>query len=333
MSNYPSYEHFATSLPRVQLVMRVVFYLPHDHSVLAPLLQRALDAYLEFIQRSGGALTTGEDPDISEATFPLTPEYWEEAQRHLTKPRFEDLEDLQEDSYWFRQLTKRGFDTWVLLRGGLSEPDGYQFSFESRLPWKKPLGYSILDVQVPMRFLDEQGPGKAHELARSLAEFLPFSTGHAGLSLSFTRGRAMLLPLLKNLLLRHPGWEVPRESTSSMGDGIDGIHWLNFLGSSILATVGGPKEIRAHLHHPGTTIEAFTGDRALISLGPAPLAGDTKLGETLPAYRELARFLEPWLLPFAPSDTWDGYTEEETRRWWRRFLEAPPEKIHDPRDG
>lgn len=87
------------------------------------------------------------------------------------------------------------------------------------------------------------------------------------------------------------------------------------------------------LKHPETTVQELTGGRALIRLGPAPLAGDTKLGETLPAYRELARLLEPWLLPFTRSDTWDGYTEEETRHWWRRFLEPPPAPISDPRDG
>ncbi|GMU02015.1 hypothetical protein KH5H1_61350 [Corallococcus caeni] len=87
------------------------------------------------------------------------------------------------------------------------------------------------------------------------------------------------------------------------------------------------------LKHPETTVQELTGGRALIRLGPAPLAGDTKLGETLPAYRELAGFLEPWLLPFTRSDTWDGYSEEETRHWWRRFLEPPPTPISDPRDG
>ncbi|NOK16229.1 type VI immunity family protein [Corallococcus carmarthensis] len=334
MSKYPSHQHFAASLPRVQLVMRVVFYLPHDHAVVAPILRRVLDIYLDFIGLGGGSLTSGEDSDITEDTFPLTPEFWEEVQRHLAKPRFEYLDDMDQDSYWFRRLTKRNFDTWVILKGGDSEPDGYEFSFESRLPWREPSSeYSVLSVTLPMRFLEVAGPEKAHDLAQSLADRLPFATGHAGLSLSFTRGKSKLLPLLKDQLARHPGWAIPVTRLWHQEKRIDGIHWLNFLGPAMLETIGGTQALRSHLRHPETTVQELTGGRALISLGPAPLAGDTKLGETLPAYRELARLLEPWLLPFARFNTWDGYTEEETRHWWRRFLEPPPAPVSNPLDG
>nr|WP_242588708.1 type VI immunity family protein [Corallococcus macrosporus] len=241
---------------------------------------------------------------------------------------------MEQDSFWFRTLTKRGFDTWVHLIGGESDPTGYEFSFRSRLPWREPSGeYSVLSVKVPMQFLEDQGPEKAFELAQALAEPLPFSTGHAGLSLSFTRGRSRLLPLLKDHLVRHPGWDVPRASTWGMEEGIDGIHWMTFLGAPLLDTLGGPNAIRARLQHPETTVQELTGCRAVIRLGPAPLAGDTKLGETLPAYRELARFLEPWLMPSAPFVPFEGYTPEEMRHWWRRFLEPPPAAISDPRDG
>ncbi|WP_375759983.1 type VI immunity family protein [Corallococcus exercitus] len=334
MDSYTPSEHFAMTLPRVQLVLRIVFYLPHDHGVVAPVVRRLLDIYLAFIAASGGALTTGEDPDISEAPFPLTPATWEEVHQELKKARFGPMEDRDQDSIWFRILTKRGFDTLVHLTGGESDPSGYEFSFRSRLPWREPSGeYSVLSVKVPMQFLEDQGPEKAFELARALAEPLPFSTGHAGLSLSFTRGRSRLLPLLKDHLVRHPGWDVPRESTWGMEEGIDGIHWMTFLGAPLLDTLGGPEAIRARLQHPETTVQELTGSRALIRLGPAPLAGDTKLGETLPAYRELARFLEPWLQPSPPFTSFEGYTPEEMRQWWRRFLEPPPAAISNPREG
>ncbi|NRD49556.1 type VI immunity family protein [Corallococcus exiguus] len=334
MTSYTPTEHFATTLPRVQLVLRIVFYLPHDHGVLVPVLRRLLDTYLAYIAASGGALTAGADPDISEAVFPLTPATWEEVHTELAKARFGPMEDMEKDSFWFWTLTKRGYDTLVRLIGGESDPSGYEFSFRSRLPWREPSSeYSVLSVKVPMQYLEDQGPEQARRLAQSLAELLPFSTGHAGLSLSFTRGRSRLLPLLRDQLVRHPGWDVPRESTWGMGEGIDGIHWLNFLGPAQLEAVGGIQALRSHLSHPETTVQELTEGRALISLGPAPLAGDTKLGETLPAYRELARFLEPWLLPSAPFNNFEGYTKDEARLWWRRFLEVPPEKIYDPRGG
>ncbi|NOJ97586.1 DUF3396 domain-containing protein [Corallococcus coralloides] len=311
-----------------------MFYLPHDHGVLTPVLRRLLDTYLAFIAASGGALTAGADPDISEAVFPLTPATWEEVHTELEKARFGPLEEMDKDSFWFWTLTKRGFDTWVLLRGGESDPSGYEFSFRSRLPWREPSSeYSVLSVKVPMQYLEDQGPKKARELALALAELLPFSTGHAGLSLSFTRGRSKLLPLLREQLAQHPGWDVPRESAWGMGEGVDGIHWLNFLGPPLLENVGGIQALRSHLIHPETSVQELTGGRAVIDLGPAPLAGNTKWGETLPAYRELARFLEPWMLPSTPFNNFEGYTPEEARLWWRRFLEAPPEKLYDPRDG
>ncbi|MBN8471186.1 DUF3396 domain-containing protein [Corallococcus exiguus] len=334
MNKYPLLQHFSTTLPRVQLVLRIVFYLPHDHRVLAPVLRQVLNTYLGFIAASGGALTSGYDPDISEDSFPLTPDTWEEVHTELEKARFGPLEDMDQDSFWFWTLTKRNYDTWVLLKGGHSEPDGYEFSFESRIPWREPTSeHSVLSVKLPISFLETQGPEKAFALARSLAELLPFSTGHAGLSLSFTRGRSKLLPLLKEQLSRHPGWHVPPPLTWGLGPWIDDVHWLNFLGPPLLETVGGIQALRSHLSHPETTVQELTGGRALISLGAEPLAGDTKRGETLPAYRELARFLEPWLLPFPHVNTWDGYTDDEARLWWRRFLEGPPEKISVPRDG
>ena len=61
----------------------------------------------------------------------------------------------------------------------------------------------------------------------------------------------------------------------------------------------------------------------LVTLGQWPEAGDLVHGRDLPAYRELARVLEPWLDEFFPAEvnSWRGYTEEEVRRWWRRFLD------------
>ncbi|RKG59172.1 DUF3396 domain-containing protein, partial [Corallococcus sp. CA054B] len=268
---------------------------------------------------------------------PLAPAVWEELRERLgAAPADDFLDDLPRDSLWFDVLTRRRFDANVRLTGDESDSSGYEFRYRSRLPWRNPSArmLSVLSVQVPLRFLDEQGPARLRELALDLAGALPFSTAHAGLSFAPSRGFWKALPLLKADLFRHPGWAVPAAGTSmDMGFQVDGIHWLNFLGPPLLETVGGIQALRSHLKHPETSVQELTEGRALISLGPAPLAGDTKLGETLPAYRELARFLEPWLLPFPQVNTWDGYTDEEARLWWRRFLEAPPEKIHDPRDG
>ncbi|HYO58614.1 type VI immunity family protein, partial [Archangium sp.] len=91
----------------------------------------------------------------------------------------------------------------------------------------------------------------------------------------------------------------------------------------VLGALGGVAGLRARLHSPGTTVQEMEGERALVTLGQWPEAGDLAQGRDLPAYRELARVLEPWSDAFFPGyvNSWRGYTEEEVRRWWRRFLD------------
>jgi hypothetical protein len=84
---------------------------------------------------------------------------------------------------------------------------------------------------------------------------------------------------------------------------------------------GGATGLRAHLTSPGATVQELGGERAVVTLGPWPEAGDLTQGLDLPPYRELARVLEPWLYPCPSHESWPGASHEETRRWWRRFLD------------
>nr|WP_301340358.1 type VI immunity family protein [Corallococcus exercitus] len=309
--------------------------MPHDHGVIAASVACALDTYHAALGPDSGRLTTTWDADGEPS--PLSNADWEDLRERLAAAPPDDfLDDLPQDSLWFNILTRRRFDANVRLTGDESDSSGYEFRYRSRLPWRNPNArmLSVLNAQVPLRFLEEQGPTRLRDLAINLAGNLPFSAAHVGLSFVSSRGFRRALPLLKEDLFRHPGWAVPSAGASmDMGPQVDGIHWLNFLGPPLLETVGGIQALRAHLRHPETTVQELTGGRALIRLGSAPLAGDTKRGETLPAYRELARFLEPWLLPSPPFTPFEGYTPEEMRHWWRRFLEPPPAPISDPRDG
>ncbi len=70
---------------------------------------------------------------------------------------------------------------------------------------------------------------------------------------------------------------------------------------------------------PGTTVQELDGERALVTLGKWPEAGDSEQGRTLPEYRELARVLEPCL--YMGRARINGFSEEDTRRWERRFLD------------
>jgi hypothetical protein len=105
-------------------------------------------------------------------------------------------------------------------------------------------------------------------------------------------------------------------STShAIGTRIDGVHWLNFLGPPVLGELGGAAGLRTRLHSPDTTVQELDSERAVVTLGNWPEAGDLEQGHTLPAYRELARVLEPWLFLGRYDD------DEQLRRWERRFLD------------
>jgi hypothetical protein len=67
------------------------------------------------------------------------------------------------------------------------------------------------------------------------------------------------------------------------------------------------------------TLQELDGGRAVVTLGKWPEAGDTQQGHTLPAYRELARVLEPWL--YMKRALRDDFREDDLRRWERRFLD------------
>jgi hypothetical protein len=126
-------------------------------------------------------------------------------------------------------------------------------------------------------------------------------------------------------MARHPGFDL-RQATihDFMGTQVDGVHWLNFLGQPVLGGLGGVGGLHHRLQSRTTTVQELQGERAVVTLGPRPKAGDLFLGETLTEYSELARVLEPWLEPFDPDFILRSrHTDDATelRRWWHRFID------------
>jgi hypothetical protein len=202
----------------------------------------------------------------------------------------------------------------------------YGFEYHGRtlepLPWERDTSnqVSVVSFSLPTEYLMQHGPGRVRELALELAAPLPFCSGHAGLS--FNGGISLLADERgRELRLRYPGMDIP-DLSSDIGTRVKGVHWLNFLGQPVLGELGGAAGLRARLHSPGTTVQEMEGERAIVTLGPWPDAGDTEQGRTLPAYRELARVLEPWLYR---TESRHEHLEvpEHVRRWERRFLDEP----------
>jgi hypothetical protein len=173
---------------------------------------------------------------------------------------------------------------------------------------------------LPTEFLEEQGPGNVRELAMELGAALPYDSGHAGLFFNAMLGYRETEEALSRLCLRYPGMDIgTMESIPAKLNGrVKGPAWLTFLGQPVLGELGGVEGLRSRLSSPGTTVQQLEGNRAVITLGSWPEAGDTEAGHNLPEYRELARVLEPWLYHsrggyYFPKDIW--------QRWERRFLD------------
>jgi len=177
-------------------------------------------------------------------------------------------------------------------------------------------------VSRALEYLEEHGPGRVRELVMDMAAPLRFSTGHAGLAFKLSSARRRILPGLREEVFRYPGLDVPCvDLRSKIGTRVDGVHWLNFLGQPVLGELGGAAGLRARLHSPGTTVQELESERVVVTLGEWPEAGDLTQGQNLPAYRELARVLEPWQYQCPSYEAFHDSTHEETVRWRRRFLD------------
>ncbi|WP_224361387.1 DUF3396 domain-containing protein [Hyalangium versicolor] len=175
---------------------------------------------------------------------------------------------------------------------------------------------------LPTEFLEANGPSRVRELALQLANPLPFSSGHGGLSFNGELDVAGVGEEVVPYCFRYPGIDLPDVHAHSwrIGTRVAGIHWLNFLGRPVLEELGGSASLLARLHSPGTTVQELDGDRALVTLSQWPEAGDIERGDNLPAYRELARVLEPWLFQH-PRGLTPCIPREDASRWERRFLD------------
>jgi hypothetical protein len=277
----------------------ITFYMKRSHQEVVREVMRALEVY----RRAVGPQALGwyDDPD-------------------------REISDKLDDKGWafIRQemLEKPATSLW--LSQSYSETLGYELIYQGRLleAYEKDEDpTSAVAFFLPTEYLEEHGPGRVRELALELAAELPFNSGHAGLAFHFPEYILGTTEAIHDLALRHPGLDIAEVcSTSySIGTRVNGVHWLNFLGQPVLGELGGAAGLRARLHSPDTNVQELEGERVLVTLGKWPEAGDLEQGHTLPAYRELAHVLEPWL--YLNRARFGGFPEEDMRRWERRFLD------------
>ncbi len=313
-------------------VIRITFYLPHDHPDIATGVSHAVETYLNAVGR--GLRTINHTFTNDDEGAALTEERWSYI-RYLLRPErpFRFIEELSEHGVY--RMEKRGFATLLLFDGGHLRRNGYELYYRARIPWRTPSpgSVSLLAATLPTEYLEVHGASRVRELALEMASRLRFASGHVGPALRLYWPLRSTDTALRAELLRYPGIDLRPAwlGEPQMGTRVDGVHWLNFLGQPVLGQLGGAAALGVRLHAPETTVHELGEDRVVIALGERPEAGDLTAGNTLPAYRELARVLEPWLEPprlskhadpeEGASHSFMRFTRDEAMRWWRRFLD------------
>jgi len=313
-------------------VVRFAFYLPHDHPEIASGVKHAVESYMRAVGQGPETLNHSFINDDEGA--PLNEERWSSIHFLLRPERpFRFIEELGEPTA--RGMEKQGYGAQLLLTGDFPSNNGYELCYRARIPWRTPApgSVSLLTATLPTEYLEEHGATRVRELALEMASQLRFATGHAGLALRLYRPLRPDDEDLRAELLCYPGIDLRPAwlYAHGMGTHVDGVHWLNFLAQPVLGHLGGASALRTRLQAPGTLVRELDGERVVVSLGERPEAGDLSAGQTLPAYREFARVLEPWFEPprLAVNVCFDEpsrysdvlFTEHEAMRWWRRFLD------------
>jgi len=272
----------------------------HPHADVTQRVQRALDAYLHAI----GPDTLGLYTDDEGHWWPLNSQGWERVQaqfRQNKRARVQLADASSEHLYRFDYLGRQ-----------IGAPSMAQ----------SPGAVSAVSFWVSTEYLEKHGLGRVGELSRELAALLPFCSGHAGLAFNCDPGLVGIPQELLKLCFRYPGLDIPHMDRHSLrvGTRVPTIAWQTFLGQPVLGEVGGAAGLRSRLQVPGTTVQELEGERAVVTLGARPEAGDTEEGRWLPAYQELARVLEPWTY-FTPASDNSSFSPDDQRRWERRFLD------------
>jgi hypothetical protein len=297
--NYPRIRRYSIHETGRSLLIRecvsITLYVRRAHKDISRAVMHALDVYRRAVGPRALGLYGDDEGDWQE----LDDKGWEFIRQRFLDP-----------------LGAR-----VELTGASDDLSGYEFVYYGRRDEDINRGWaSLVTFFLPTEYLEEQGPGRIRELALELAAGLPFTSGHAGLSFLFPEALLGVTTPIRDDAFRYPGLDMPDSYVSlDIGKRVKGAYWLTFLGQPLLGALGSAAGLRTRLHSPGTTVQEMEGERAVVTLGEGPDAGDMEQGRSLPAYREFARVLEPCLYEF--SSGWDGFTREDMRRWERRFLD------------
>jgi len=153
-----------------------------------------------------------------------------------------------------------------------------------------------LTLSVPVSWSSK--PAELLELARSIAAAADFESGHCGFSLAWDPGgdsTSDAMGRMPGLAGRFLGVDLPKLNTTvaclqrSASPKIKSVQWLTFLGSAVVAELGGDAAVDARLPNLAKTHRTRTG--VLIQAGPAPTLGDVNRQADITALKEVGHAL------------------------------------------
>jgi hypothetical protein len=280
--------------------LRLCFYIHRHHEQVRHQVLRALETY----QRAVGSQALSIYP-VDDDWAPLDDSGWEHIRNKLLYPQFALIrlfdDGLNRNQYCFNYCGRP-----------VGDPSLHNW----------PGTVCALDFWLPTEFLEHHGPAYVRSLALELAGLLPFCSGHVSLAFNGELDIIGVPEEIRRYCFRYPGLDIVHleRLANHLGTRVRGAHWMTFLGQPALGSLGGAAALRSRLTAPGTQVQELDAERAVVTLGEGPEAGDMEAGLLLPAYRELARVLEPWTY-FEEHLNRSESDRAERHRWERRFLD------------
>jgi hypothetical protein len=144
----------------------------------------------------------------------------------------------------------------------------------------------------------------------------PLFQGRAGFSFAEVSGEECYQKHRAALALRFQGVDIAEISSGSIWAerGLGSVNWLTAIGNVFVEKLGGRKAFAALgddilVHDLGTGL--------LVQAGEKPSLGDVNAGDTLPLYREVAKFIMP--VRYHGNVIWANVPLADAKAWVARF--------------
>jgi hypothetical protein len=207
-------------------------------------------------------------------------------------------------------------------------PD-YRFTVAGTGKVDNPLENTLVEMNFPMTFFQEQNPDAIVNLVRNMASQIPYDSAYASPGLIHGWEDAILMEYaglkLYPYSMRHPGYDIAENAITrlSLGMRTRGARWLTLLGPGLVEQLGGKDLLSQQITLPISLMDA--GDGVLIQAGDYPEIGDVNRARGPILLPMVARLVESvtYFGDYAPLSALispDKDEDEMIERWEKRLF-------------